>query len=173
MNVEIGAETAQYLFWEYFFSNFRYCIFSVCLIHIAGQCRSIPWPAVPDWPWCRNADAGLTQLTYGKNAHAGLTFFRHSGIYKYPQHPQFLTKALGQLADSQASVSSIPCPANHSQLLASHLWAPYNIQYSQPFKLIVNIIKHLSKFSQSISAISTNLWTPHTTSTSWSQLVAR
>ncbi len=35
-----------------------------------------PWPAVPDdWPWCRNADAGLRQLTTGRNADAGLTFF--------------------------------------------------------------------------------------------------
>ncbi len=40
-----------------------------------------PWPAVPDWPWCWNADAGLKKLTAGKNTHAGLTFLRHSGIY--------------------------------------------------------------------------------------------
>ncbi len=26
----------------------------------AGQCRTYPWPAIPEWPWCRNADAGLT-----------------------------------------------------------------------------------------------------------------
>ncbi len=41
---------------------------------IAGQCRTNPWPAVPDWPWCRNADAGLKKLT------TGLTFLWHSGI---------------------------------------------------------------------------------------------
>ncbi len=29
-------------------------------------------------PWCRNADAGLRQLTTWRNADAGLTFFRHS-----------------------------------------------------------------------------------------------
>ncbi len=27
---------------------------------IAGQCRTNLWPAVPDWPWCRNADNGVT-----------------------------------------------------------------------------------------------------------------
>jgi hypothetical protein len=37
--------------------------------------------AVPDWPWCQNDDPGLTQLTTGENADAGLTFSRHSGIH--------------------------------------------------------------------------------------------
>ncbi len=32
-------------------------------------------------PWCRNADAGLRQLTPGRNADSGLTFLWHSGIY--------------------------------------------------------------------------------------------
>ncbi len=41
---------------------------------MAGQCRTNPWPAVPGWSWCRNAAAGLTQLTTGKNADAELTF---------------------------------------------------------------------------------------------------
>ncbi len=40
----------------------------------AGKCRTNPWPAVPDWPWCQNANAGLTKLTIGKSANAGLTF---------------------------------------------------------------------------------------------------
>jgi hypothetical protein len=31
-------------------------------------------------PWCRNTDAGLRQLTTGRNADAGLTFLRHSAI---------------------------------------------------------------------------------------------
>ncbi len=31
-------------------------------------------------PWCRNTDAGLRQLTTGRNADAGLTFLRHSDI---------------------------------------------------------------------------------------------
>jgi len=51
---------------------------------IAGQCRTNPWPALPEWTWCRNADAGLRQLselTTGRNTVAGLTFLRHSGIY--------------------------------------------------------------------------------------------
>ncbi len=26
MKVEIGTEVMQFLFWEYFFSNFRYCL---------------------------------------------------------------------------------------------------------------------------------------------------
>ncbi len=43
---------------------------------IAGQqSRNYPWPAVPDLPWCRNADVRMTQLSFGKNADTGLTFF--------------------------------------------------------------------------------------------------
>ncbi len=57
-------------------------------ITIAGQCRINPWPTVPDWPWCRNTDAGLTQMNTGENSDARLTFFRHSGIclmsYTFP-----------------------------------------------------------------------------------------
>jgi hypothetical protein len=47
---------------------------------IAGQCRTNLWPAVTEWPWCRNTDTGLTQMNTSENADAGLTFFRHSGI---------------------------------------------------------------------------------------------
>ncbi len=55
-------------------------------ICIAGQCRTNNlWPAVLDRPWCRNADAGLTQLTIRKNADAGQTLSRHSGIYMMSQ----------------------------------------------------------------------------------------
>jgi hypothetical protein len=36
---------------------------------VARQSWTYPWPAVPDCPWCRNADVELTQLTNG------LTFF--------------------------------------------------------------------------------------------------
>ncbi len=32
-------------------------------------------------PWCWNADAGLRQLTTGRNADVGITFLRHSGIH--------------------------------------------------------------------------------------------
>jgi hypothetical protein len=31
MNVEIGTVATQFLFWEYLFSNFRYCIFAAQL----------------------------------------------------------------------------------------------------------------------------------------------
>ncbi len=41
----------------------------------AGHCRTNPWPAVTDWPWCRNADTGLTHLTTGKYSDARLTLF--------------------------------------------------------------------------------------------------
>ncbi len=50
----------------------------------SNSCRTNPWSAVPDWAWYRNFDVGLTQLTTGLNADAGLTFLpklRHSGIY--------------------------------------------------------------------------------------------
>jgi hypothetical protein len=48
-----------------------------------GSAGLIRLPAVPEWSWCRNADAGLRQLTNSKNADALLTFstvFIHSFI---------------------------------------------------------------------------------------------
>jgi hypothetical protein len=46
----------------------------------------------------RNADAGLTQMTTGKNADAGLTLslaFWYSGIYlKQPRSPGFFSHPL-------------------------------------------------------------------------------
>jgi hypothetical protein len=35
MNVGIGTVAAQFLFWEYLFSNFRYCVFAV--LSMAGE----------------------------------------------------------------------------------------------------------------------------------------
>jgi hypothetical protein len=68
------------LLWSSSIANI--CVWSLghWLNSINGQCRTNPWLAVPHWPWCRNADAGLTQLTNRKNADARLTFFQHSGI---------------------------------------------------------------------------------------------
>ncbi len=60
---------------------------------IAGQCRTNPWPAVPDWPWCRIADAGLKKLTAGKNADAGLTFLRHFHTI-FQHHKALITPAV-------------------------------------------------------------------------------
>ncbi len=57
-----------------------------CLNAIAGLCRSIPWPAIPDWPWCQNADAVLRMSTVGKNPDVRRTFFRHSSIYMIFKH---------------------------------------------------------------------------------------
>ncbi len=34
---------------------------------IAGHYRTNPWVAVPDWPWCRNADAGLSVVNLTEN----------------------------------------------------------------------------------------------------------
>jgi hypothetical protein len=41
---------------------------------MCGECRTNPWPAVLNWPLCRNSDSGLPLLNTGKNADAGLTF---------------------------------------------------------------------------------------------------
>ncbi len=49
-----------------------------CIL-VAVQCLTNPWPAVPDSSWQRNTHAGLTQLTTGKNADAGVSSSRHSG----------------------------------------------------------------------------------------------
>ncbi len=68
-----------------FFNDFWMWL-SRCL---AGPCRTYPWPAVPDWPWCRNADAGWKKLT------TGLTFLRHSDIYIwiFQHHTALITPA--------------------------------------------------------------------------------
>ncbi len=64
-----------------------WCTVNKCRTCIAGKCRTNPWPALPDWPRCRNADARLTQPITGQNADAGLFFFlafRH--LYMIYQH---------------------------------------------------------------------------------------
>ncbi len=60
---------------------------------IAGQCRTNPWQAVPNWLWCRNTNAGLTQMKYRWKCRCRTKFFpafRHSLImlYTFPVHHQ-------------------------------------------------------------------------------------
>ncbi len=89
------------------------CIFHICClgdvqgrnklpVSKAGQCRTNPWPAVPDWPGCR--------LTAGKNADTGLTF---SGI------PAFTYSSQGLLVFIMACVF---CYKNQLSYAASY-WA--------------------------------------------------
>ncbi len=44
---------------------------------------------------CRNADAGLRQFTSGRNAEAGLTFARHSGIPAFTYDSKILQHHIG------------------------------------------------------------------------------
>ncbi len=49
--------------------NFLLCTCALeGILFIAGQCQTNPLPAVPDGPWCLNANAGLRQLTTIRNA---------------------------------------------------------------------------------------------------------
>jgi hypothetical protein len=59
------------------------CIYENCQLDIAGQCRTIPWPMVPDWHLLLECRCRMRQLSTGngRNADVGLTFFWHSGIY--------------------------------------------------------------------------------------------
>ncbi len=64
----------------------------------AVQCQTNPWPAVSYWPWCWNADAGLTHFIAGIIADARQIFshvFRHSSVYIYqPRSSDFLIACL-------------------------------------------------------------------------------
>jgi hypothetical protein len=49
--------------------NFLLCTCALQgIMLIAEQCQTNPLPAVPDGPWCLNANAGLRQLTTIRNA---------------------------------------------------------------------------------------------------------
>jgi hypothetical protein len=56
-------------------------VFDICTCTWLG--RGIVGNAglICDCPWCRNAYAGLTLLTDGRNADARTDFFRQTGIY--------------------------------------------------------------------------------------------
>ncbi len=65
---------------------------------IAGQCRTNLWPAVPDWPWCWKADAGLKKLTAGKKCRYRTNFspaFRH--LHMIFQHHTALNTSSSRL----------------------------------------------------------------------------
>ncbi len=62
--------TKRTLFPSIFFALYhacpRSCLYgkkSAVLDSITGQCRANLWPAVPDWPWCQNANERLKKLT--------------------------------------------------------------------------------------------------------------
>jgi hypothetical protein len=75
---------------------------------IAGQCRTNPCPAVPDWPWCRNADAGLSQSNTGRNADAETTFFPAFLLMIFQHHITSITPAAVVYMTSRVYVSLSP-----------------------------------------------------------------
>ncbi len=59
-------------------------ILNFCLFTIAGQCRTIPWPAVPDWPLMPECRCRTEAVDYRKKCRCRINFFpafQHSGIY--------------------------------------------------------------------------------------------
>ncbi len=59
-------------------------------------------------PWCRNTDAGLRQLTSGKNAEAGLTFLRQFDI------PAFTYDfSISYSKNTTISCCPLTCKINH------------------------------------------------------------
>jgi hypothetical protein len=62
-------------FWSAFYCMSLIFLCSYSSLGIVRLIRYHVTPLVPDWPWWRNADARLSQLTNGKNTDAGLSFF--------------------------------------------------------------------------------------------------
>jgi hypothetical protein len=116
----------------------------------AGQCRTNPWPAVPDWPWCRNADAGFTQLTAGQNADAGLscfTVFRH--FLMQPRSPSFhycLSTQLELFHRRQAEVTVEPGPAIQTASLSRTIWATLHPTELRCILLIYYVLSYAATY---------------------------
>ncbi len=57
-----------------------------CMVIIAGQCRTIPWPALPDWPLMPECRCQTVAVNYRKkcrcriNSFSGIPTFRHLQI---------------------------------------------------------------------------------------------
>ncbi len=85
----IGTGVDEFIGWllvDVFFYCATFVFYKKCSLVISykeGDYNSWtnPWPAIPAcWHWCRNADAGLKQLTIGKKCRCQTNFFRHSGF---------------------------------------------------------------------------------------------
>ncbi len=92
----------------------------------AEQCQTHPWPPVPGWSWCRNADAGLFFLASGiRVMHSG----RALGI-------PFATTQYGRAASVQGVSLST---ASSMDVQSGHLFhrKQYECGLVQGLKLLV------------------------------------
>jgi hypothetical protein len=117
---------------------------------ITGQCRAKPRPRHPYWPRCLNADAGLTQLSYGKNADAVFAFYQHSGTTNAPipdwKNGRRIGDADGIGSDIQLLPPILAPPCLHYTYLCKYLYAHFP-SYIVLFSVLYNSFHHFHRIA--------------------------
>jgi hypothetical protein len=76
---------------------------------IAGQCRTNPWPAVPDWTLMPECQCRIEAADYRKKCRCRTNFFQHSGIPSFTYDRRCLLVFLITWLFSKMHLNGLPC----------------------------------------------------------------
>ncbi len=76
---------------------------------IAGQCRTNPWPAVPDWTLMPEWRCRTEAADYWKKCQCRTTIFQHSGIPSFTYDRRCLLDFLITWLFSKKQLNGLPC----------------------------------------------------------------